>query len=110
MITIKQARKWQEALLSGKYKQTRNVLNDGNGYCCLGVLCDIVIDRFDLTLDCDDFLVGELPEDQPNAPKWLDKLNTDLNDRIGVSFDILNDDNKFSFADIANVIELVYIH
>lgn len=32
---------WKEALLSGKYKQTRNLLKDHDGFCCLGVLCDI---------------------------------------------------------------------
>jgi hypothetical protein len=32
---------WCEALESGRYKQTREVLKDANGYCCLGVLCDI---------------------------------------------------------------------
>ena len=35
--------KWIAALKSGKYKQTRGCLNDGNGYCCLGVLCEVFI-------------------------------------------------------------------
>lgn len=34
-------KKWVDALRSGKYKQTKGVLKDSNGYCCLGVLCDI---------------------------------------------------------------------
>lgn len=34
--------KWLEALRSGKYQQTRKVLRDSNGYCCLGVLCDVM--------------------------------------------------------------------
>jgi len=33
---------WVEALLSGKYHQTKAVLRNESGYCCLGVLCDIV--------------------------------------------------------------------
>lgn len=33
--------KWIEALRSGKYKQTRQILRDGNGHCCLGVLCEV---------------------------------------------------------------------
>lgn len=33
--------KWVEALLSGEYKQTIDVLKDDNGFCCLGVLCDL---------------------------------------------------------------------
>lgn len=33
--------KWLEALRSGEYKQTKENLHDGNGFCCLGVLCDL---------------------------------------------------------------------
>jgi hypothetical protein len=33
--------KWVAALTSGKYKQTKGTLTDKNGFCCLGVLCDI---------------------------------------------------------------------
>src|ERR1700746_4178083 len=32
------AEKWVAALRSGKYKQAKNHLYDGEGYCCLGVL------------------------------------------------------------------------
>lgn len=32
---------WVEALRSGKYEQTTGFLKKGNGYCCLGVLCDV---------------------------------------------------------------------
>ncbi len=37
--TIKQ--KWVEALRSGEYKQTKSKLHDDEGFCCLGVLCDL---------------------------------------------------------------------
>lgn len=33
--------KWVEALRSGRYSQTRGALRDEDGYCCLGVLCDV---------------------------------------------------------------------
>lgn len=33
--------KWLEALRSGKYKQGRGRLRQGDEFCCLGVLCDI---------------------------------------------------------------------
>ena len=36
------AEKWIEALESGKYQQTTGRLYDGKGYCCLGVLCDVL--------------------------------------------------------------------
>lgn len=32
---------WVNALRSGEYKQTRETLYDGAGYCCLGVLCKV---------------------------------------------------------------------
>ena len=36
--------KWIKALLSGKYKQGREVLRrKNNTFCCLGVLCDLYI-------------------------------------------------------------------
>jgi len=38
-------KEWVEALRSGKYQQATGVLCNGVGYCCLGVLCDIVKDK-----------------------------------------------------------------
>ena len=32
---------WVNALLSGDYSQTTGVLRSNDGYCCLGVLCDL---------------------------------------------------------------------
>lgn len=34
--------KWVAALRSGEYKQTREFLRTSTGFCCLGVLCDLV--------------------------------------------------------------------
>ena len=34
---------WLDALKSGKYKQSKGRLRRGDGYCCLGVLCDLSI-------------------------------------------------------------------
>jgi hypothetical protein len=33
--------KWLNALRSGEYQQTQRYLHDENGFCCLGVLCDL---------------------------------------------------------------------
>ena len=33
--------KWLNALRSGDYKQTKSCLHKGDGFCCLGVLCDL---------------------------------------------------------------------
>jgi hypothetical protein len=35
-------KRWVEALRSGNYKQTTGALRKDDGFCCLGVLCDIV--------------------------------------------------------------------
>lgn len=35
-------RRWLKALRSGEYKQSRTYLKSENGFCCLGVLCDIL--------------------------------------------------------------------
>lgn len=35
--------KWIEALRSGKYKQSQDALHDSDGYCCLGVACDLYL-------------------------------------------------------------------
>lgn len=33
--------KWLKALQSGKFKQARDQLKDGDAFCCLGVLCEL---------------------------------------------------------------------
>lgn len=32
---------WLQALESGEYQQTTEVLRDENGFCCLGIACDL---------------------------------------------------------------------
>lgn len=33
--------RWIDALVSGKYKQTKRYLHTKDGYCCLGVICEL---------------------------------------------------------------------
>lgn len=35
--------KWVSALRSGEYTQTKGFLHNDNGFCCLGVLCEIAV-------------------------------------------------------------------
>lgn len=35
--------RWIAALRSGEYKQGRQQLYNGDGYCCLGVLCELAV-------------------------------------------------------------------
>ena len=39
-LTTRQLR-WIDALLSGKYEQTKGYLHTEDGYCCLGVVCEL---------------------------------------------------------------------
>lgn len=41
MMNPQVKQKWIDALRSGEYNQGSYKLRSGNGYCCLGVLCDI---------------------------------------------------------------------
>lgn len=34
--------KWVKALRSGTYKQAKQRLRSSKGFCCLGVLCDVI--------------------------------------------------------------------
>jgi len=37
---------WVKALRSGEYKQCSDRLHDGTGYCCLGVMIDVLVDGY----------------------------------------------------------------
>ena len=102
-------RKWVEALRSGKYKQTRGALRDGDAFCCLGVACDIsgtgkwsggafhgsriVMPRV---------VVGWLGLDDSD-PELSSPLRR--NKRTASEF---NDESKLTFAEIADAIEVTY--
>jgi len=131
-------RKWVKELRSGKYAQTKDLLQDDKGFCCLGVACKTFISKKHLFIDQQfGYIHGELPNDQPNAPDWLQDIDGDFRDIIGVDLSDLNDgvrlenlvnlcrDNdalynnnvvgkgsamSFSFDEIADLIEAVFIH
>jgi hypothetical protein len=41
-----------KALRSGEYKQTKGTLEDNNGHCCLGVMCDVYQKDTGISVDC----------------------------------------------------------
>lgn len=84
---------WIQKLRSGRFSQTHGTLQDGNGYCCLGVACKVVIPRHKLTIeDFTEFLKGGMPDEQTYAPEWLQKISDDFELRTGESLPTLNDD------------------
>jgi hypothetical protein len=84
--------KWITALRSGQYNQTEGHLKNTAGYCCLGVLREI--------MDPSDF--SESKDGGLLSPKQLAKCNLDY--RMQNQLAKLND-NGSTFAEIADYIE-----
>jgi hypothetical protein len=110
--------KWLEALRSGEYSQTKHVLKDDDGFCCLGVLCEVY--------DKEHGQNNWIAEERVDAPRYkhLDGSYALLPDVVmqwadlnsispKVSFDTLyNDtalanlnDRGYKFEQIADIIE-----
>ena len=104
------------ALRSGEYKQTKNCLYDGEGYCCLGVACDIfskevggefVIDNGHYYFRYNDgenknYLLGEVREFFGFETR-SGSFTTENGDIKNLA--LLNDDYGKSFLEIADIIE-----
>ena len=101
--------KWRRALRSGKYKQTKTTLQDEKGYCCLGVACEIFIPKERKKLN-EGMLSGALPIHQDNAPSWLVEINRWFTQHADKPLSLLNDKENLTFDEIADLLELIYIH
>ena len=96
-------RQWVDALRSGKYRQTRGWLRKDDGFCCLGVLCDISgVGEWEQRGDVgvwnydteDESLKGVLPDVLTNTIGIsLGEQNklASMNDRLGYSFGSIAD-------------------
>lgn len=107
---IRQLKRWIAALDSGEYKQGQSQLQVDNRYCCLGVGCRVLIPDSKLRVNSKGQLIGNWPVNQPGAPEWLIKINTDLFHKTGKSLISLNDIENYTFPEIATLLELVYVH
>lgn len=104
--------KWIKALRSGDYKQGKNTLQDHNGYCCLGVACDIFIPKNEQERHINGYLMGQFPSQQPKSPEWLKHINEDFSLKFNKSkraLSQLNDLDNYNFKQIADELECVYI-
>ena len=113
--------KWLEALRSGEYKQTTSTLMNPttNGYCCLGVLCDLYAKEVGGSFDSDGFFrdkKGNMGDGTPpdDVIKWAEmrdenpsvsgKYSKMVDNEDNISIAELNDEGK-RFKTIANIIE-----
>lgn len=133
-LNKKQFKTWINALRSGKYKQTTGTLQDTAGYCCLGLACKVLIKEEDIlkethevhmspTRICNVGMIhGGVPGQQPKAPKWLQNISQNFGyilykadevrtpNSMSLRLTYVNDVEKLSFDEIADMLELVYIH
>ena len=95
--------KWIEALRSGKYDQATGKLRNTSGFCCLGVLCDVI----DPEGWEDDDDIG----DGYQYRGYSSKPSTAILDMVGLRGDDvrryvrMNDEETQTFLDIADKIE-----
>lgn len=124
-VSVDEFNEWIHALRSGKYIQGRQTLETvDHKFCCLGVACMVYIDAHNREMDKakGDTLYGAVIDfdTQPAAPKWLALINDHFMSKAGRMLTDLNDDGltedgefilgAFTFDEIADLLELVYIH
>ena len=101
--------KWLNALRSGEYSQTRGFLRTIEGFCCLGVLCDLYAketgtewkDNYDFA---NSSFLGELATLPEKVMKWSGLKEPNPYSENWGSLASLNDEGK-EFTKIADVIE-----
>lgn len=116
--------RWVAALESGEYSQATGALTDGQGFCCLGVLCEIavadgVIAKEDRSYYNPDTSDGKLYYEDAELPElvmnWAGVTSANPYTHIDVpadkpsfndkaSYSELNDDMGYDFHQIADVI------
>ena len=134
MSNIELRERWVKALRSGKYEQIQSNLRTKHGYCCLGVLCDVIMKETgsETTWELDEGgdrykLFGIHYGGLPTTYQQMMGLITDegeielnfikneatamrLKDYVAgrsgqVILTVLNDSGGWSFEDIADLIE-----
>lgn len=105
------ARRWASALDSGEYKQTVGRLRDDEGFCCIGVLCNIhAQDNPEIAAKETDMYsyLGCEEEAPEEVLEWsgMKEPEGELPERIRGHMCLtgLNDNAQMSFPEIAKII------
>ena len=101
--------KWVDALRSGEYQQTQRRLHDENGFCCLGVLCDLYGKENNVEWqhnEVDDYFYGNHGFILPSSVVEWSGI-ADSNPLVNGGINTLSElnDRGFTFNEIAYVIE-----
>ena len=118
MALNENAKKWVEALRSGKYSQCEGTLQNVEGYCCLGVACDVYEKEAEVKLPRNKHGFYELDTLSGGfkvVRDWLGLVDSEggmppfkgQKDQryIYTTLTKLNDHARMSFNEIADVIE-----
>lgn len=104
--------KWVAALRSGKYAQSRYALRSTDGYCCLGVACEVAelpshYDGMNLLYSyaCEYDLLPSVMYDRYGL------INSPMLEIEGeeIGLTTLNDRYQFTFDQIADLLEWYYL-
>ena len=99
---------WIEALKSGEYQQTQNVLHDCQGFCCLGVACAVYEKATRHPLEKrEGYIYGHDLDQQFAVKEWLGLYSArgmPKNTHLGWLTQ-LNDVQNYSFNQIAEHLE-----
>jgi|SRR6056297_3681384 len=95
-------RTWVKALRSGIYPQTTEVLEDEDGFCCLGVACVIGLAKPDRSETTPSFPTRESMEESFGLPAnpQIPKMSTSL---------VYMNDHCYTFDEIADAIEETFL-
>lgn len=97
-------KRWAEALRSGEYKQGTLQLKSSEGYCCLGVLCEISGLNYSGSFASPPLGVqtwaGLVPDGVEPMPLKISQMKAG-----GRPLYQLNDDDYLTFDQIADIIE-----
>lgn len=108
------AKKWVDALRSGKYPQGRHSLNQGDrAYCCLGVACEVAIASGIPVIKTHSGFGQTIKYNNSSCVlpltilRWLGLTSASghFGDGRTGSLVGLNDDGRHTFNDIADIIE-----
>ena len=109
MALNENAKKWVEALRSGKYSQGKGTLQNRAGYCCLGVACDVYEKETgnELPKNDEDFYEGHILFGAFEQVKdWLNLKTSNANFGEGSQDNLVaKNDRGNTFDEIAEVIE-----